>query len=200
MIRGYPNEAPEMTRSNDAVDQLPIRLLMSLAIVSAILLLLVGASDAVRTVLAEQQIETQCRSVEASLLTMVSNGGMRDVDDPFAGDGAKRMLTFTLPDSIVFLSFGGNPDPTNTGVLSSELLQEGSVICYKVQGGSTHVLWLPFETVRFREGILINGHWMLHGGGQSFIIHSGGIVTMVFEYVEQNHDSFILIHNTDDID
>jgi hypothetical protein len=189
-----------MAQNNDAVDQLPIRLLMSLAIVSAIILLLVGASDAVQIILAEQQIETQCRSVEASLLTMVSGGGIRDVDDPYAVEGAKRVQTFSLPNSLVFLSFGGNPDPSNTGMLSSELLEEGSVICYRVQGGSTHVLWLPIETVRFREGFFNNGHWMLHGTGQSFIIQSGGKVTLVFEHVQKNHTSFILIHNTDDID
>jgi len=47
-------------RDDDAVDQLPIRLMMSLAITAAIVLVLVGASGGVRTFLAEQQVNTQC--------------------------------------------------------------------------------------------------------------------------------------------
>ena len=46
---------------------------------------------------------------------------VRDVDDLNAAEGTKRVQTFTLPDSLVYLSFGGDPDPLNTGVFSSKL-------------------------------------------------------------------------------
>jgi hypothetical protein len=187
-------------RDDDAVDQLPIRLMMSLAITAAIVLVLVGASGGVRTFLAEQQVNTQCRLLESSLLTMVGSGALRDVDDLHAAEGAKRVQTFTLPDSLVFLSFGGNPDPTDNGLFSSALVDEGAVIFYRVQGGSTQVIWLPKETFQFREGLLVDSHWTMNDGGHSFVIHHGGTLTLVFEHVQKNHKSFILIHNTDDID
>jgi len=187
-------------RDDDAADQLPIRLMMSLAIVAAIVVLIAGASGAVRTFLAEQQVETQCRLIEASLSTMVGSGAVRDVDDLNAPQGTKRVQSISLPDSLIYLSFGGDADPLNTGVFSSGLVEDGAVIFYKVQGGSKQVIWLPKETFKFREGIFIDNHWGVHGAGQGFIIHTGGTLMLAFERVQKNHRTYILVHNTDDID
>jgi len=191
---------PMVKNDDDAVDQLPIRLMMSLAIIAAIVVLLAGASGVLRTFLAEQQIETQIRLLEASLSTMVASGAVRDVDDLHAAEGGKRVQTFSLPESLVYLSFGGDPDPTNTGVFSSELIEDGAAIFYKVQGGSTHVIWLAKESYTFREGAFIDDHWTINGNGHSLVLHTGGTLTLVFEHVQKNHKSHILIHTTDDID
>lgn len=185
---------------NDAADQLPIRLMMSLAIIAAILVLVAAASSSLRTFFAEQQVESQCRLLEASLSTLTESGAVRDVDDLNAAEGTKRVHTISLPDSLIYLSFGGDPDPSDTGWYSSELVEDGAVIFYKVQGGSKQVIWLPKETYKFREGTFIDDHWMIHGDGQSFIIYTGGTLTLVFERVQKNHKSYILVHNTDDID
>jgi len=185
---------------NDAVDQLPIRLMMSLAIIAVILVLVACASGALRTFLAEQQVESQCRQLEASLSTLTESGAVRDVDDLNAAEGTKRVHTISLPDSLIYLSFGGDPDPSNTGWYSSELVEDGAVIFYKVNGGSKQVIWLPKETYQFREGTFINDHWTIDGDGQSLIICTGGTLTLVFERVQKNHKSYILVHNTDDID
>ncbi len=115
---------------NDAADQLPVRLLLSLVIVGAIIALVAGASGTLRIYLAEQQVESQCRALVASLSTMTESGAVRDVDDLSAAEGTKRVHTFTLPDSLVFLCFGGNPSASGTGVFSSELLEDGAVISY----------------------------------------------------------------------
>ena len=185
---------------NDAVNQLPIRLVMSLAIIAAVLFLVACASSTLRTSLAEHQVESQCRKLEASLSTMTGSGAVRDVDDSNAAEGTKRVQTIILPDSLIYLSFGGDPDPSNTGVLSSELVEDGAVIFYRVQGGSKQVIWLPMETYKFREGMFVDDHWTMAGEGQSLVIHEGGTVTLIFERVQKNHKSYILVHNTDDID
>jgi hypothetical protein len=185
---------------NDAVDQLPIRLVMSLAIIAAILFLVACASSTLRTSLAEQQVESQCRKLEASLSTMTESGAVRDVDDSNAAEGTKRVQTIILPDSLIYLSFGGDPDPSNTGVFCSELVEDGAVIFYRVQGGSKQVIWLPMETYKFREGVFVDDHWTMDGEGQSLVINKGGTVTLIFERVQKNHKSYILVHNTDDID
>ena len=187
-------------RNNDATDQLPIRLMMSLAIIAAIVVLIVSASGVLRTFLAEQQVESQCRLLEASLSTMAESGAVRDVDDLHVAEGTKRVQTFTLPHSLLYLSFGGDPDPSNTGLLSSKLVEDGAVICYKVQGGSKQIIWLPKETYKFREGTFVDDHWTINGEGKSFIIHTGGIVTLIFERVQKNHMTYILVHTTDGID
>jgi hypothetical protein len=187
-------------RQTIAIDHLPVRLVMSLALIAAIVCIFCGASGWMHTFLAEQQIEYQCRQLEASLRTMVQSGATRDVDDPLAVEGAKRVQRFILPDTLVFLSFGGNPDPTNQGWFTSELSGHGAAIFYKVQGGSTQVLWFPEETFRFREGFCVDSHWTLHDAGYSFILHQGGKCELIFEHVEKNHENFILIYQTDDIE
>ena len=182
------------SRANDAVDQLPIRLMMSLAIVAAVILLFTAASTTLRTMLAEQVIESQCRRLESSLSTLAQSGACRDVDDASAPEGTKRVQTFTLPDSLVYLSFGDDPDPLNTELLSSMLLNDGAVIAYKVQGGSKHVIWLPLETMKFRAGACIDDHWVIQGTGRNVLIRTGGTVTLVFERVQKNHECYILVH------
>jgi len=182
----------------DAVEMIPIRLIISLAIISAIAVMMVFASSSLRILLAEHQVEQECRLLESTLSTMVGSGVARDVDEASAAEGTKRVQTFTLPDSLLYLSFGGDPDSLNTGVLKPGLIEDGAAIFYQVEGGSKQVIWLPKETYKFREGTYIDNKWVIKGAGQSFIVHSGGKITLVFERVQKNHVIYILIHGTDE--
>jgi hypothetical protein len=182
----------------DAVEMIPVRLIISLAIISAIAVMMVFASSSLRIFLAEHQVEQECRLLESTLSTMVGSGVPRDVDEASFAEGTKRVQTFTLPDSLLYLSFGGNPDPLNTGVLKPELTEDGAAIFYQVDGGSKQVIWLPKETYKFRKGTYVDNKWVINGEGQSFIIHSGGKITLVFERVQKNHMIYILIHGTDE--
>jgi len=182
----------------DAVEMIPIRLIISLAIISAIVVMMVFASSSLRILLAEHQVEQECRLLESTLSTMVGSGVPRDVDEASAAEGTKRVQTFTLPDSLLYLSFSGDPDSLNTGVLKPGLIEGGAAIFYQVEGGSKQVIWLPKETYKFREGTYVDNKWVINGAGQSFIVHSGGKITLVFERVQKNHVIYILIHGTDE--
>jgi hypothetical protein len=182
----------------NAVEMIPVRLIISLVIISAIAVMTVFASSSLRTILAEHQVEQECRLLESTLSTMVGSGVPRDVDEAIAAEGTKRVQTFTLPDSLLYLSFGGDPDSLNTGVLKPGLIEDGAAIFYKVEGGSKQVIWLSKETYKFREGTYIENKWVINGAGQSYIIHSGGKITLVFERVQKNHVIYILIHGTDE--
>jgi hypothetical protein len=184
--------------NTNAVEMIPVRLIISLVIISAIAVMMVFASSSLRTILAEHQVEQECRLLESTLSTMVGSGVPRDVDEAIAAEGTKRVQTFTLPDSLLYLSFGGNPDPLNTGVLKPGLTEDGAAIFYKVEGGSKQVIWLPKETYKFREGTYVDNKWLIKGTGQSFIIHSGGKITLVFERVQKNYVIYILVHGTDE--
>jgi hypothetical protein len=189
-----------MRRINtNAVETIPIRLIISIAIIAAIVLLIVIASNSLRTLLAEHQVEQECRLLESSLSTMIGGGIPRDVDEVDTAEGTKRIQTFSLPDSLVYLSFGGDPDTMNRGVLEPGLTEDGAAIFYKVEGGSKKVIWLPKETFKFREGTYIDNRWVIDGAGQSFIVHTGGKITLVFERVQKSHLFYILIHGNDEI-
>ena len=182
----------------NAVEMIPVRLIISIAIISAIAVMTVFASSSLRTLLAEHQVEQECRLLESTLSTMVGSGVPRDVDEASAAEGTKRVQTFTLPDSLLYLSFGGDPDSLNTGVLKPGLIEDGAAIFYQVEGGSKQVIWLPKETYKFREGTYVYNKWVINGDGQSYIVHSGGKITLVFERVQKNHVIYILIHGANE--
>jgi len=182
-----------------AAEMLPIRLLMSIAIVAAIATLVWVGMGMLRTGQAQHQVEQECRDLVSSLETMVRSGAPRDLEDGLAEAGTTRIQTLILPDTLLYLSFGGDPDVENTGVLRPQISGDGAVIVYKVQGGSKQVLWLPQWMYGFREGCLSNTTWTLRGVGESYVITQGGTSTLIFELVEKNHTTYILIHGNDGI-
>lgn len=181
-------------QNDDAADMLPMRLIISLAIIAAIVVLLAGASETLRIYLAEQQVEQQCLFLRSGLSTMVVNGAFRDLNDPSAPDGAKRIHTFVLPDSLVYLAFGCDPEAVDAGEFASLLIQKEAVIIYKIDGGSKKVIWLPDEIFQFRGGILVHNRWVINEDSKQYVIRRGGITTLVFEYVQKNHNPYILIY------
>lgn len=184
-------------KDDAAAEMLPVRLVISVAMIAAVLLLLVGASGTLRIFLAEQQVERQCLLLESSLATMVANGVFRDVDECSTAEGTKRVHTLILPDSLIYLSFGGDPDLLHTNGDTSGFVEEQPVIFYQVQGGSKKVLWLPNKTYSFREGTLVDSRWVINGTSQSYIVQGGGTTTLVFECVQKNHIPYILIYRID---
>jgi hypothetical protein len=61
---------PLQQMNNEAVEMLPIRLIISLAIIAAIAVLIVVASGNLRTILAEQEVEQQCIFRSAATLIL----------------------------------------------------------------------------------------------------------------------------------
>jgi hypothetical protein len=176
-----------------AVDMIALRFIISIVIIATIILITIVASNTFGPILAEHQVEQQCLMLESSLSTMMGSGVSRDIDEVDAADGTKRIQTFILPDSLIYLSFGGDPDEMNTGELSPKLTEDGSVIFYKVNGGRKQSIWLPKETYKFREGVFTGTRWVINGIGQSFILCSSGKTTLVFELVRQDRCSYILV-------
>jgi len=186
-----------MRRFDDfAADMIPTRLIVSIAIIAAITLLVAFGYRVLSINSAENKVEQDCRALESELFSMIASGVPRDVDDMNADDGTMRSFSFNLPDSLVYLSFGVDPDPDNNGELTTGLTVNGSIIFYMVDGGSKKVVWLN-QNFRFREGILDSNIWVINGDGQGYIIQGGGESTLIFELVKQKNESFILIHGTD---
>lgn len=181
-----------------AADMIPIRLIISVSVIAAISFIVFFGLINLRIVLAENQIENECRSIESKLYSMIENGVSRDVDENGAGDGTRRIHSFDLPDNVVYLSFGVDPDKDNAGFLKSGLTSDGCVIFYKVDGGSKKVIWLN-ENFRLREGKIENDKWILNIPLQGYIITNSGSFTLNFEFVEKNHGTYVLVHGNDEI-
>ena len=188
-----------MRKINDyAADMIPIRLLISIAVVSAIILMVFFGFLNLKIILAENQIQNDCRELESKIYTMISSGVPRDVDELGAGDGTKRIHTFLLPENILFLSFGVDPDENNDGILETGLTENGAVIYYRVSGGSKKVIWLD-KDFKFREGVSKDNRWDINNMGEGFILKHSGESILTFEFVEKNRETYLLIHENDGI-
>jgi len=184
---------------NIASEMIPIRLIISIALISAIVTMILIGYNNLSITLAENHLENECRALESELYTMIGSGVARDVDEVNAGEGTKRIHDFDLPINTIYLAFGVDPDPNNNGFLETGLTEDGSVIFYKIGGGSKHAVWLS-EEFRFREGNCTDTKWVINDSGQGFIIISGGKTTLVFELVQKNDEKYILIHSSDKIE
>jgi len=186
-------------KDNVASETIPIRLIISIAVIAAIAVMVAVGYSNLSVTLAENQVENECKTLESKLYTMMGSGIARDVDEVNASEGTKRINTFDLPDSLIYLAFGVDPDSDNDGILKTGLTRDGSVIFYKVEGGSKHVVWFPEGEFEFREGNYTENKWVINGDGQGFIIIQGGKTTLTFELVQKNHNIYILIQGNDNI-
>ena len=182
---------------NYAADMIPIRLIISISVVAAIVLIFSIGFINLRVNLAQSSIENDINFIESNLLNVIASGVARDVDEVDASDGTKRLISLSLPDNILFLSFGLDPDIDNDGVLNSGLFEDGANIFYQVQGGSKKVIWFDSE-FRFREGNYSKNKWTLNSPEQGYIISSPGKYSIVFELVERFNEKYILIQSTDE--
>ena len=185
---------------NTASDMIPIRLIISIVVIAAMVVMISVGYNNLSVALAKNQVETECGTVESKLYTMISSGIARNVDEADSCDGTKRTYTFDLPDNLIFLAFGVDPDPDDDGTFETGLTSDGSVIFYKIMGDNKQAIWLPKEKFRFREGEFADGRWIINEEEQGFIFSSGGKATLTFELVQKNHEIYILIQGNDGIE
>jgi hypothetical protein len=183
-----------------AAEMIPIRLFISIAIVAVIVSISLFGLRVLRTSQAQHQVEQQCQDLVSSLETMVRSGAARDLDEGAAPSGTTRVQTLILPETLVYLCFGGDPDVENTGVLHPQICGDGGVIVYRVEGGSKQILWLQEGMYGFREGYLSNSTWTIEGNGESCIITQGGTSILFFELVKTHYGEYILIHSYNGIE
>lgn len=186
-------------RESCTAETVLIRLLMSIAIIAAIMILVSVGWIHLQISLDEHQVEQECHRLEAILSTMVESGVSRDLDEVNSAEGTKRIVTLSLPESLLYVSLGGDPDPFNNGILTSNLTENGASIFFKITGGSKHVIWLPEQKFQFREGTYYQNKWIIKDEGNSFIIHPSQTTLLIFELIQKNDKVYILIHGNDDI-
>ncbi len=182
-----------------ATDMIPIRLIISITVIVAISILFSFGFFSFAVTVSENDVGSQINYLLSNTDTMIASGFARDIYEPDCSDGTKRSISFNLPDNIMYLSFGCDPDIDNNGILESNLMEEGNVIFYRVSNGNKKVFWLDSE-VRFREGEIKDGKWLINSPDQGFIIRNRGKTTVVFELVERFNEKYVLIQSNDNID
>jgi len=185
---------------NYGTEMIPIRLIISISIITAITAMIVVSYQNISIIMSENKIQNEIDEIESKLYTMIKSGVARDIDIYNSENGTMRTKKIDLPSNIIYLSFGVDPDPDNNGELTTGLTTNGSAIFYKVEGGNKNVIWLDSEEIRFREGNFSNNRWIINKKGQGLILTSGGINSITFELIEKNYEKYILIHSNDNLE
>jgi hypothetical protein len=99
------NLASEIT----AADTIPLKLVVYLGLLAAVLILVAQAWHTVSPVLEETQIKAQAEAASLSTRS-IQKGYARDSTESDSPGGTMCTLKFSLPASVRYISFGEDPD------------------------------------------------------------------------------------------
>lgn len=135
-----------------AADTLPLKLVVYLGLLSAVLILLSQAWHSAIPVLEDAQINDQLESASLSILS-IQDGHARNYADLYSPEGSMCTLKLSLPASIRYISFGMDPDPECNGNLSdSGWRMENNTIVYQYKNGVKKRMLFEGKSVNFVKG------------------------------------------------
>jgi len=166
-----------MKRDEKGQTFIPVRVVISIVVAGVIAGLAFAGLQYAMKVGAENQVERECDELLSQISIMVASGDARDIYD-MHDRGDKRTIELDLPDELVYLGLGADPDDSVHGLTGN-----GSCIFYKIKGMSKKVIWLD-ENMEFRKGRNDSGRWVIDEPEQGFVIKGGGKYTITFELVK----------------
>jgi hypothetical protein len=136
----------------EAADTIPLKLVVYVGLLAAVLILLAQAWYTVVPTLEDAEIKAQTEAASMSILS-IQGGYARDSADRESPDGSMCTLELSLPTSIRYVSFGMDPDPECNGNLSdSRWVIENNTIIYQYQNGVKKKVFLGGKPVHFVKG------------------------------------------------
>jgi hypothetical protein len=181
-----------------AADTIPLKLVVYLGLLAAVLILVAHAWQTASPALEDAQINAQAKAASLSILS-IQEGYARDSVENQSHEGTICTLEFTLPASVRYISFGVDPDPECNGQLSdSGWVFENNTIIYQYKNGVKKRLFIQGKPVHFIKGERNpEGTWMPQENqedtGMPLPSENAGVVIeypvsgeFVFELVSQN--------------
>ncbi|HWR26005.1 MAG TPA: hypothetical protein VN278_07175 [Methanosarcina sp.] len=141
----------------EAVDTIPLKLVVYLALLAATLFLTLHAWQTVNPALEDAEIKSQVETASLSILS-IQHGYARNSVDNHSSSGSICTLEFSLPASVRYLSFGVDPDPECNGQLNdSEWSMENNTLLYQYKNGVKNRIFLEGKPVHFIKGYRNSG-------------------------------------------
>lgn len=135
-----------------AADTIPLKLVVYLGLLAAVLILLAQAWHIATPVLEDAEISDQTETASMSILS-IQDGYARNSVDRYSPEGSMCTLKFSLPASVKYLSFGADPDPECNGNLSdSRWVMENNTVVYQYKNGVKKRVFLEGKPVHFVKG------------------------------------------------
>ncbi len=100
-----------------AADTIPLKLVVYLGLLAAVLFLVAQAWHAAIPVLEDAEIGDQAEAASMSILS-IQEGYARNTADRYSPEGSMCTLEFSLPVFVRYISFGVDPDPECNGNLN----------------------------------------------------------------------------------
>jgi hypothetical protein len=189
-----------------AADTIPLKLVVYLALLAAVVLLLAQAWSTASPILQDTEIKTQVESASLSLLS-IQGGSARDSEDRYSPEGSMCTLTFSFPQSVRYISFGVDPDRECNGNLTdSEWVLENNTLIYQYGSGVKKRVLLEGTPIHFIKGIRNSeGIWVPAGSQKnnepSLVLESTAVVIeypasgeFLFEMVTHNGTRYTMAH------
>lgn len=136
-----------------AADTIPLKLVVYLALLAAVVLLMVHAWNIASPVLEDAEIKAQTESASLSLLS-IQGGYARNSEDRYSPEGSMCTLIFSLPPAVRYIGFGVDPDQECNGNLTdSEWVPENNTLIYQYKNGVKKRVFLQGAPIHFIKGI-----------------------------------------------
>jgi hypothetical protein len=190
----------------EAADTIPLKLVVYLGLLAAVLILLAQAWHAAVPVLDDAKISNQAEAASMSILS-IQEGYARNSADRYSPEGSMCTFDFSFPASVRYISFGVDPDPECNGQLNgSEWVLENNTIIYQYKNGVKKRLFLEGNPVHFVKGRQNSeGIWIPLTDQKNDEIHSSlektGVVIeypisgeFIFEMVDMNEIRYTMSH------
>jgi hypothetical protein len=171
--------------NNQAAMWIPVRLLISIAIISCFTTLAIIGSNHVRVVRDQDVFSQEISSIKQSLETLYRHGNCRNINSVLNTPGSKQVFTLIIPETISMMYFGRKP---------TESKEYASTIRY-VSDQTTNMLFMSCDihviSAEYREHC-----WLPNKNYTGFHLSSGKN-QFTAELVCDDSDQFIILYTTE---
>ncbi len=137
----------------EAADTIPLKLVVYLALLAAVVVLLAQAWSIASPALQDAEIKAQAETASLSLLS-IQGGYARNSEDRYSPEGSMCTLKFSLPPSVRYVSFGVDPDQERNGNLTdSEWVPENNTLIYQYKNGVKKRVLLEGAPIHIIKGL-----------------------------------------------
>lgn len=161
---------------------IPIRLLISIAIITFFTGLIVIGSQLVTETVQRNDLKNDLMEIKQTLESLYYNGDSRILFDTMSAPGSTRVFNLEVPQTITSIYFGKKQsDP-------SEL---SSSIRFQSEQGET-LIWMN-DNIELISGVLNDNMWQPNDENRGLSLSSGNY-QIIAELVSDNSHQFVLLY------
>jgi hypothetical protein len=164
---------------------IPIRLLISIVIISFIIALAVYGSQLATKNIQENDLQSKLLKISQSIETLYHHGNCRKITEPMNISGSKRVFSLAIPKHIISVCFGKK---------SFESFDFSNCIRYQ-KLHTDQMLWIDSE-IQLIAGVLLNDSWRPNKENKGLLLNDGKH-QFTAELVCNDSSKFILLYQID---